>query len=170
MQAEGLKDDLEEVTDTVFGIGSGDGCQIEIFKDSRREVSGTIPRGSSRRHFGAKRGKEGGQICLDLRRADVVVGYDRPERQNFGRGQLPGRRRAACRSEAEYCHREATEVVGEEILKRGFPESVALVADAQAIRDILMSVNASRLRPRIVEDDEFYFRSSIAFHRSRIGQ
>lgn len=56
MQAEGLKDDLEKVTDTVFGIGSGDGCQIEIFKDPRREVSGTIPGWSCRLHIGAKRG------------------------------------------------------------------------------------------------------------------
>lgn len=59
MQAKGLEDDSEETADTVFGMGPGDGCQIEIFENPRREVSGTIPRWT-RRHVGAQAGEEGG--------------------------------------------------------------------------------------------------------------
>jgi hypothetical protein len=38
MDAEGFEDDLEEVSYAIFGIGSGDGSQVEIFKNPSGEV------------------------------------------------------------------------------------------------------------------------------------
>jgi hypothetical protein len=40
MDAKGFEDDLEEVSYAIFGIGSGDGSQVEIFKNPSGEVRG----------------------------------------------------------------------------------------------------------------------------------